>query len=1139
MADKVDSADDLAGLASDVVPASQFVDPNPDLVATRDEAGSPAAESAAPVPASAGPTDQTIGTSQLGEIPPPRSPPDDLASAASGLSSSRPTDSSLRHVVVGSLPAGSPGTHSRYSATHLHAEGGLGRVWITYDSDLNREVVLKEIRPEHDQSHDVERRFLREAQVTGQLEHPNIVPIYELGWRKGGRPYYTMRFVRGNTLRDAIRAYHDPARALPADPLELPRLLQSFLSVCHAIGYAHARGVVHRDIKPANVVLGEFGEVLVLDWGLAKLAGASELPMVADLAAADFDVEGPPDERTHHGQVLGTLGYMAPEQALGEQDHIDGRTDIYALGSVLYEILTNRPPHQGSTTRELLKMIERGAVPPAAEVDPRVPRALSAICVKAMAHEQSDRYQTTAELATDIERWLVDEPVSVFRDPPAKRAARWARKHRSTCVATAAVLLVTCVAVGAWRIADARRVGRLRSEARWLMASAHQALARNDLADARVQLARAESIAGESPVLAELAEDAHGLLVDVEARTARAAARVAAQDDFARFRQLRDEALFRTTLLTGLDPLANRAAARQAAEAARAIFPLSKAGTFEDPRRHDLSTEQAAAVERGERELVLLLARSMSDAPPGQKPQPEDVRSALALLDTARPWADSTQSFHLLRAACLASLGDAAESTVEQQQAERLAPATAQDHFLIADEAFRRRQFGRAIEQFQEVLRLEPDHFWAHYFLAICRLRQGQPRLAIENLAVAISWRPDFGWTYMLRAQALIGLGNYDAAADDLRRAQELGVDEYSLLVNRGALWTQAERYADARRDLARAVALRPELSLAHVNLAELYRRQQEFPQALAEATTATQSADWSPAPYRIRAQVRLETGDLVEALADIDRAIELEAPASRELGEDLKLRGGVLVNSGRYAEAVESFEQARTYTDHDPLLDKLLAEAQLKLGHAAEAKTALDRYLHRPEDDGEALRQRGLERAKLGDPAGALADYTQSLELEPDSTATRARRGWALLNAPRIALDDFESGLKADPDNAELHAGRGYALAQLGKYREAVAAAREALEHERAQTPLNQRLALRVNVACIYAQAQAKAAGDLAAADHEALARDYAERALEQLKAAAELLPAETRRGYLQQALADPSFEVLRRQPAFAALVK
>jgi tRNA A-37 threonylcarbamoyl transferase component Bud32 len=208
-----------------------------------------------------------------------------------------------------------PENRERYTLTRLHPQGGLGQVWLALDGDLNRQVALKELRPERGGDSTLAARFLEEAQVTGQLEHPGIVPVYELARRSSdGRPFYTLRFIRGRTLAEAARDYHRKREAGETVPLDLAALLNAFVGVCNAVAYAHSRGVIHRDLKPQNVVLGDFGEVIVLDWGLAKLVGRPEEAAAFSSVALD-GAEG--HAATMPGQVLGTPPYMPPEQAEG------------------------------------------------------------------------------------------------------------------------------------------------------------------------------------------------------------------------------------------------------------------------------------------------------------------------------------------------------------------------------------------------------------------------------------------------------------------------------------------------------------------------------------------------------------------------------------------------------------------------------------------------------------------------------------------------------------------------------------------------------------------------------------------------------------------------------------------------------
>jgi len=349
------------------------------------------------------------------------------------------------HVLLETLvPPANQRDTLRYTLTKLHAEGGLGKIWIAHDTDLNRDVALKEIKSAADPGSDSCHRFLKEAQITGQLEHPNIVPVYELARRKeDDQPFYTMRFLRGQTLGDAIREFHRRRAGKPADRLEMQRqLLEPFVKVCQAVAYAHSRGVIHRDLKPENVVLGAYGEVVVLDWGLAKVVGEpdsdseeSPAPRISlSVEATDTKTQGP----------IGTPAYMPPEQAEGRQGAVDTRTDVYGLGAILFQILTDRPPVSGSSIHDVLRQVQAGNIRKAREIDPTVPRPLEAICARALEHDRRNRYRSAEALAEDVRRWLLDEPVSVYRDSLAVRLMRWGRRHR-TLAASLAALLVTAV----------------------------------------------------------------------------------------------------------------------------------------------------------------------------------------------------------------------------------------------------------------------------------------------------------------------------------------------------------------------------------------------------------------------------------------------------------------------------------------------------------------------------------------------------------------------------------------------------------------------------------------------------------------------------------------------------------------------
>ena len=306
---------------------------------------------------------------------------------------------------------------TRYRVLDELGSGGMGTVYLAADTELNRRVAIKVLNtPET--SDDLCRRMVREAQIIAGLEHPGIVPVHDVGVVADGRVFYAMKYVRGSRL-DEFAAQTD----------SFGERLRKFQAVCDAVAFAHAHGVIHRDLKPQNVMIGSFGEVLVLDWGVAKILRRREpAPSVNSSLQvsleADTLIKDPDD--TKHGTVIGTRNYMSPEQARGEIDRLDERADVYSLGAVLYFLLTDKPP--GTARPRTL--------------NPKVSKAAEAICLKAMSSEMSERYETAAELANDVACLLDAQPVSAYRESMIEKVGRWAGKNRFLILLVLAYLVM-------------------------------------------------------------------------------------------------------------------------------------------------------------------------------------------------------------------------------------------------------------------------------------------------------------------------------------------------------------------------------------------------------------------------------------------------------------------------------------------------------------------------------------------------------------------------------------------------------------------------------------------------------------------------------------------------------------------------
>jgi serine/threonine-protein kinase len=325
--------------------------------------------------------------------------PSDIHDPATDVSTRAEINSTIR--MGPSAPrASTPLPVQRFEDRGEIARGGMSTVRRVFDNLVLREVAMKVLEPSRD--FDDLARFVEEAQITGQLDHPNIVPVHDIEMDEQGLPTrFTMKLVRGETLRDMLAKLGPP----PLSGVQLEQLVQVFLRVCDAVAFAHSRGVIHRDLKPSNIMVGTHGQVYVMDWGIAMLR---EGPRPGESMRAPRIRRAGDTLPELLGSLTGTPQYMAPEQARGEIAQIDERTDIYALGGILYQMLTQRAPHESESVEESLRLARRGTVIAPAEAieDASLPPFLCRIASKALAPSPSDRYQSVDELKRDVEAFL-------------------------------------------------------------------------------------------------------------------------------------------------------------------------------------------------------------------------------------------------------------------------------------------------------------------------------------------------------------------------------------------------------------------------------------------------------------------------------------------------------------------------------------------------------------------------------------------------------------------------------------------------------------------------------------------------------------------------------------------------------------
>jgi serine/threonine-protein kinase len=905
----------------------------------------------------------------------------------------------------------------RYQVLGEIGRGGVGVVYKGRDQDLGRDVAMKVLRPEHVSRPEIVERFVEEAQIGGQLQHPGIVPVYEIGLQSGERPYFAMKLVKGQTLAELLAQRKTPDE-------DRRRFLGIFEQVGQTIAYAHARRVVHRDLKPNNVMIGSFGEVQVVDWGFAKVlpkanAECPAPPKAPSVMSVISTVRSDPKKGSHSvvGSMMGTPAYMPPEQALGDVEHMDQRSDVFGLGAMLCEILTGQPPYL-ATDGDLIQQAARADLHGAYERLEQcgADAVVVALCRQCLSPARQARPDSAKQVAEAIAQYLTS--VEERARQAQIRAAEAKVRARATLTLSAAAVLLLAVASGGYLHLQREKQSR-RDQANQRVATAlNDANVR--LGEARVQerpdlalwaraadaAALAAQLAGETDVGAEERRLAGQLLATVRDEQSKAIAAAAQLDRDATMRQrlleVRSERLDEQrgdymvaehrrrergytaafeSYLGGRDVTTiGKEEAVHALSGPIAVELASGLDSWSSTRRYLAVNDLKSPPDPAITSRLLDLSSSID-------PDPWRVRMRAAMAAKVRDRAaivalDKDADLDSLPAVSLLMLGSALAEVGDKEAA------------VAVDE--------RACERF-------PSNFACVFDLALMHYHSGHFEQAQTWFRVAHALRPEMHETMNMLARSFRGQGDHRAEEQLFRQLAQLQPEEAEWPFQLGfSLQTQG-RKDEAIACYQQAIELGPRDTIFYTNLAVVLGEEGRFDEALAVDRKALESDSQSARIYMNLGNTLADQGRLDDSLASLKRAVEL-APNDWMCHYNLAF---TLKDQHKFDEAAASYRRALELAPND-----------------AQAHDALGLVL---------VQQRKFDEA--------VASCQRAVELDGKVAEYHFNLGHALASQNRLddTIAEYRRAVELDPKDARFHLNLAIHLRNKGELDEALASYRRA----------------------------------------------------------------------------------------------
>jgi serine/threonine-protein kinase len=974
-----------------------------------------------------------------------------------------------------SAPA--PRRLGRYELGEEIAHGGMGAVFHAHDPELHRHLAVKVLKPELRTQPHLVRRFLIEARITGQLQHPGIVAIHDIGRDDNGLPFLVLKLVRGETLSDLLRQ-----RSSVAD--DLPRWLGVFEQVCQALAFAHSRRVIHRDLKPANVMVGRFQEVQVMDWGLAKVLSASGELDDREQGDAEFSLVETLEEGVRTHGTLGTLHYMPPEQALGEWECVDERADVFALGGILCEILTGEPTYTGRYVGDVMARARRGAIDDACArmaacgADSELV-ALARDCLNTEIEKRPRDAGVIAERVAAYQRGVQER----LRQAEQERAAAQARateerKRRRLTLMLAAVVLVAVVS-GGWLLQQQRArqqeaTGKTMQAVEHARALLKQGWDNNDLTklkDAQAEAKRAVEIAQSGAADQTTQAAATAVQQEAEERLARADKDRTLLDDLLNIWAPQETRSYRSDASGQMTALARLSEDEQYAAALRRRWPdldidrsdpavvVARLGDEPQPvveevlagldgwllyRRQTQQFEAAQHLHRLAEQLDRNgRRRALRAVLSGEWPPPVGMVAGVGGLGL--PWTALWQ----------VEQGERWRQVMQLRQQVSVTQEPALSVVLLARACRVTGDFTGAESVLREAVTVRPNDAVLLHLLAQLLVERRRLTQAIEYYRAARALRPHLG---VALGEALRKSGREKEGDGVLRDLIDKQPNNPELHLHMGYVLSKQKKVTEAEKAYRKATELDPSYAMAHNGLGTTLAHQGKVLEAMQEFREAIELDPRDAMAHNNLGLALREQGKVAEAIQEHRKAIELDprdAMAHTNLGNALR-------EQGKVAEAMQEYHKA---IELDPRFARAHYNLGVALGEQRKLVEAIQEYRKATELDPKlalAHTSLGTVLQAQGKVLEAMQEFREAVELDPKLALAHNNLGLALQVQGKVgeAIQEYRKAIELDPREARAHGALGQALLQQGDFPEALEATRRCRQLLPPQHPLREAFA-------------------------------------------------------------------------------